>query len=224
MTRTDFLALTLSFGRAKLPPSSLILYHSPLWPMPALPHRIFQVPPPFSTSSASKKCFLLPSFNAPPLMPSIGWLHMLPLLSPTSALSILPFYKIHKSLIPLRQKFATRFLMDILRLLPLTLLPYAHLLSPPLRSNLGFWILKPANLPLLPCRQRMTISFKLPPLNLLNLLSTWIIYTQPWPTWPLSLLQLTTSLNPPKDGSRLLFFPLTQARVSRPHSRFVWSS
>ena len=37
MIRTDFPDLTLSFGRTKPPPSSLILYHPLLLPMPAPP-------------------------------------------------------------------------------------------------------------------------------------------------------------------------------------------
>ena len=55
------------FGRTKPPPSTLILYHPPLLPTPAPLHKKFQMPPPFSTSLASTKCFLLTFFNALPL-------------------------------------------------------------------------------------------------------------------------------------------------------------
>ena len=64
MTRTDFLDLTLSFGRTKLLPSSPILYHLLLLPMPALLHLNSQVPRPFSISWASKKCSPPIFFNA----------------------------------------------------------------------------------------------------------------------------------------------------------------
>ena len=165
MTRTDFLDLMLSFGRIKLPPSSPILYHSLLLPTPALLHKNSQVPPPFSASWASKKCFLPIFFNALLLTRSIGWLHTLLSLSHTSVLSILPSFKIHKSLIPLIQKFATRFSQDNLRLLPLTLI--ALLPPPPSTTSEQPWILtlKPANLPLPLYHQTMTTFSKLLPLN-----------------------------------------------------------
>ena len=77
----------LSFGRTKPPPFSLILYRPLLLPKPAPPQN-FQVPPPFSTSWASTKCFLPTFSNALLLTRLIGWLLTLPSLSHTSALSI----------------------------------------------------------------------------------------------------------------------------------------
>ena len=138
MTDTDFPDLTLSFGRTKPPPSTLILYHPPLLPTPAPLHKKFQTPPPFSTSLASTKCFLLTFFNAHTLTRLIGWLPTLPSLSHTSALSIFRSSKLHKSSVPSMPKFVSRFFLDkSMQLLLIVLLSYL-LLPPQLLSNLGF--------------------------------------------------------------------------------------
>ena len=92
---------------------------------------------------------------------------------------------------------------------------FSHLPPPPLQSNLGFCTPKPASPQPPLCHPTMTILFRIPLLMLLNHLSILTIFMQLSPIWPLSLLMLMISPNPPKDGLRLLFSPLMPVRVSQ---------
>ena len=98
------------------------------------PHKKSRVPPPFSISLASPKCFLPTFFNAPLLTRMIGWLSMLPSLSHTSVLRIFLSSKPHKSSVPSMRKFVSRFSLDNSTLSLLTFLLSFLLLPPLLRA------------------------------------------------------------------------------------------